>query len=320
MAAIHTERLNAQITHPALKAFLHMRARHWKACESTLIDPTVCISLPSDYKSHGAVLTPESSQLVEWLKPSAPREQTFSPEESARKLYTNSTYYMNPLTVDKRDEPVKLSGDSFILETDPFCPTFPGGDTWVSECIFTQRVVQTTIMTFFEDVARDPYKYTNPPFNLHAPEPTPDRPLTLSSEDAGESANFNPLPQEMLTLEQQSLVAARKLVADMKTALLVTPSTSEFEGSRLHLQKRIEKKEKELRELEKETLATGGLGAGAVPELRQEMENKAIGEQSAPKKEEETVLFAGRQADSEIAKGAQNSETVEEELARLGIR
>jgi hypothetical protein len=323
MAAIHSEMRNAQITDPALRAFLHMRARQWKAGDGGTADCTQCTSLPTNYKPQRTAPPPNTSNPIEWLKPSDSGEHSGSShEDNARHLYTNSTYYVEPSEAKKPDETRKMSVDSFILETDPVCPTFPGGDTCVGECIFTQRAVQQTIMDFFEQVARDPKNFCNAAFKLDIPEPTPANPLTLSAVDeAAQSSRFNTLPQEMLSPEQQALTTTKTTLLDLKTALLATPSTPKLGPGRQHLEERIAKTEAKLVSLEKKALATGGLPAGAADDLREKWENKSSGEKwvSVPPKTGEAISFAGVQADSEAVKGAGCLGTVEEELARLGM-
>jgi hypothetical protein len=321
MAIVHSEMRNAQITDPALKAFLHMRTRHWKAVGPDFMDCTQCHSLPADYKPQRTTPQSESLNQVEWLKPSEPRElDEYNPEENAHQLYANSSYYVEP-TEAQPDDPSKTSKDPFITDTDPVCPTFPGGDTNVGECIFTQRAMQQMIIGFFEQVAQDPKNFCNPVFQLDIPEPTPENPLTISASDAATAAasSFKTLPPEMLSPEQQTLTATKAALHNLKTALLATPFTSELEPGRQHLQSRIAKTEAKLASLEKKALSTGGLPEGAGMDSREEWENKTNGEKWMPPKTGKAVSFAGVQADSEVVKGAGCSGTVEEELARLGL-
>ncbi|KAF2679454.1 hypothetical protein K458DRAFT_346779 [Lentithecium fluviatile CBS 122367] len=321
MAAIQSHMRNAQVTDPALRAFLHMRTRQWEVVESNTTDCTRCTSLPTDYKVQRAPTKQDAPRPIEWLKPSEPREQDGAkPEEDARQLYANSTYYVDPST--PQPETRKLSVDSFILDTDPICPTFAGGDASIGECIFTQRMVQQTIMNFFEEAAQDPMNFCNPAFKLDVPAPTPDNPFTLSADEAAveaAAAASASLPQDMLSEEAQVLAAHREILADMKTALRATPSSAEFAPGRERLESRIARKKAKVVDLEKKALATGGLGAGAAQELRDKWENGTNGEKWVSKTKGDAIPFAGVEADSEVVKGAGCLGTVEEELARLGM-
>lgn len=176
-------------------------------------------------------------------------------------------------------------------------------------------------MAFFEEVAQDPANYCNPAFALDIPAPTPDNPFTMSASDenAAEAAGFDALPLDMLNPEQQTLVATKASVAEMKNALLATPSSPELAPGRQNLESRIGKKEALIAELEKKALATGGLAAGGAQEIRDKWESKSNGLKWVPPKTGQAIPFAGVQADSEIVKGAGCLGTVEEELARLGM-
>jgi hypothetical protein len=287
-----------------------------------MTDYNQCTSLPADYKPQRTSSPHSSTNMGEWLQPSAPPEENgFSPEESARRLYTDSTYYMEPSATTPPEEARKMSVDSFIDDLDPVCPTFPGGNTWVGECIFTQRAIQDIILTFFGEVAQDPTNYSNPAFALDIPTPTPDNPFTLSASEevTAEAAQFTSLPQDMLSPEQQTLITTKEALTEMKKALLATPSTPELAPGRQHLQSRIAKREAQLADLEKKALAAGGLAAGGAQDLRDKWETKSSGEKWIPPKMGQAIPFAGVQADSEVVKGAGCLGTVEEELARLGM-
>ncbi|KAF2643124.1 hypothetical protein P280DRAFT_393836 [Massarina eburnea CBS 473.64] len=307
MAIFNTVVNTAQISDPALKAFLHTRTREWKVSE--LKDPSKVLDLPHDYNVSPPT-APAERKTVNWLVFSKPVPSPFwtsftdfsCPTLGSKKRPVNSADYS---TVPKPKE----SESTIFYGAEALCPTFGGGDTWVGECIFTQPAVQDAVLDFFEDVAQDPKNYSNPAFTLDIPQPTPDNPLELDPS----FAPLSTMPEETLTEEQQAFNDAEAALIEMQIALSSTPSTTAtFKDSRERLVTRIAKKEAEVKDLAKTALATGGLGADAANRLRAKW---------MPTTEPQTQ-FAGVESDREEGLKVLDSEaglpdTVKEELKKL---
>lgn len=318
MAVIHSLMASSQVTNSALKTVLYTRTRQWRVSQSDCTNPNKCIDLPSDYVSEAFEIKKEYDKAIDWLEVTSPHHEEGDRMTTSQPATLSSAPDLNQ---DTQSE-TSTQPDDF-LEFDAICPTFGGGDTWVGECIFTQPVVQQAILRFFEEVARDPKDYCNPPFNKYnVPLPTPDNPLTFSApgETVKGPSTFDALPTEMLAPEKQELESAKIDLAAMKTALLATPQNdAELAEGRARLEKRVAKKEVEVSELTKKALASGAQGPGNAQELRKEWEDKSNGEKWTEKKPGYAIPFAGTTADSEVLKSAGCLETVEEELERLEL-
>jgi hypothetical protein len=86
-----------------------------------------------------------------WFEHATPAvEDNLRPSNKAVENYTKSTYFVKPYSDDLREKVAQ----EFFLGHGPICPTFPGGEALVGECIFTQPSVRDTILTFFEKVSK----------------------------------------------------------------------------------------------------------------------------------------------------------------------
>jgi hypothetical protein len=138
--------------HPGLKAFLHMRSRHWLAGDGGLTGPgchTTCTGMPKDWKPQSYSQRKADGKFNWFEHATSPVEDDFHPSKRAVKNYTKSTYFEKPYSEDAREK----AAHEFFIAQGPICPTFPGGEALVGECIFTQEGVRDTILRFFEQVA-----------------------------------------------------------------------------------------------------------------------------------------------------------------------
>lgn len=141
-----------------------------------------------------------------------------------------------------------------------------------------------------------------------------------SSDDPAALPASSNIPEEMLNREKQAVLAAQEELRALQIAFAVTPKDNpKLASSLLRLQKRIEKKNAEIKDLEEEALAAGALSAGAAKEVRKEWENKTNEEESAEKVPGKQIDFAGVKADSNLVAGAGCLNTVKEELAKLDL-
>ncbi|KAJ4286764.1 hypothetical protein N0V90_013016 [Kalmusia sp. IMI 367209] len=304
LAVIHSSLSSCHIRDPEVKAFLHARARHWECSRFRGSGPSQCNGLPLDYNSKAVSRQTDYTESIDWL-------------EVLRGGIDKRVD--NPFTNDSATKPATVTKEATInyddwQDVDPICPTFGGGDSWVGECVFTQRIVQEAVLKFFEDVARDPKGYCNPPFSLVSLDPSPANPLTLSADSA-----LDTLPDEMLNPEQQAVLTTQAELDYLKTSYHATPHDDpELVPGLQRLQGLITSKEAELKELEKKALAGGALGAGAAPEVRDSWQN-TDGEKWTEMKPGPKIDFAGVKADGDMVKSAGCLETVEEELAKLDM-
>lgn len=333
MAVISSLMNGSQISNPALKAFMHQRARQWKVAHNDAIDPAELTELPVDYVGAPPFISaPEEHQAINWLEKLSPSSMLLnyiraSADRLSSAVQSRSEQQDKP--TDALEEPAKSSKDTAaatssntFLDSNPICPTFAGGDTWIGECVLAQPNVQQAVMNFFEEVAQDPANYRNPEFKLNnVPQPTPDNPLTLSAGDAAaEAATRDGLPAEMVSEEQPALDKAKAEVEEMRAALSVTPADNPALTAGLQgLRKRLVKKEADVLQLEKKALVSGSLKAGAAQQQRGKWASQRTGEQWEAKKTGPAIPFAGVQLDSEVVKGAGLTATVEEELEKLDI-
>ncbi|KAF2440256.1 hypothetical protein P171DRAFT_435086 [Karstenula rhodostoma CBS 690.94] len=284
-----------QIHNPDVKAFLHTRARHWETSQHSSADPTQCKASPSDHISKAVSDKPASEMPIDWL-------ETVEGGVGHRADTPFANIPEAKVAIAATKEP---TSDDGFLDSTPLCPTFGGGDTWVGECIFTQSTVQQAVLNFFEDVARDPKGFCNPNFKHD---------LTIPVD-----SRFDALPDEMLNPEKQQVLAAQAELTRLEAAFHAIPQDKpDLLPGLVRLQKRIIKKDAELRELEERALAAGALGPGAAQDLRDKWKQQA-NEEWTEKKPGAPIQFAGVQADSNLVASAGCLNTVEEELARLEL-
>lgn len=223
------------------------------------------------------------------------------------------TKAINNTTADRR---LPKSQDSStdvqsLSSSGTICPTFAGGDCFLGESVFTQPLVRRAILSFFEEIARNPMNYKNSALTIYtnAPQPTADKPLELSSEVPADNGAPSFLPE--ITLEQAHLDEARETLIKMRVALDACPSNVEaLKVGREKLIKKINKKEMEIEELAKKALSNGGLKAGEAQDLRENWK---------PQKEGKMVPFAGTMVDSELLRAAGMLDTAKEELEKLDL-
>jgi hypothetical protein len=308
MAVIDTMIDATSIQNPRLKAFLHQRVRQWKITNQT--DPRKCSEVPSDYASQDREIDykkeegPEDPHSkVSWL-------DTVSSSGAISVvggLFKDLKLAVTPH--ESTPESDSESKDFGNYSYDPICPTFGGGDESVGECVFTTPAVQQAILEFFEEVAQNTSDYRNPAFTTSsAPQPTPETPLELDSEDSPPGI-FQALPVEM-SPEQQEVDNIKHRLANMKACLAATSTDNpELEEGRAGLEKRIITVTAELDEAQKKALASGGLKAGEAEEMREHWEMHSSGLK---------VPFAGTMVDSELLKGAGLFDTAQKALEELG--
>jgi hypothetical protein len=159
MAIINTGVDVSQIHEPALKAFLHMRTRQWKPSDNRTDDPSRLIDMPLDYKVPSTGQPQNVLGRINWLEKAT--GASVNHLKNARHRFNSSEYSKAPQPDTVADAPVY---DEWSSNTEALCPTFSGGDTWVGECVFTQPLVQDTILGFFEEVSQDTKNFCNPVF------------------------------------------------------------------------------------------------------------------------------------------------------------
>lgn len=300
MAVVHSLIDNSEITQPRIKAFLHQRTRQWKYFDLSFI-PTQCVELPDDYFSDVSKdTTSEDTKAPSWNEDLS--EQGPLPE------VTN-------IVSASEDRPTEVG-----LDTDDSsewkcgsvpCPTFAGGKEPTGECIFTDASVQRAILSFFEEVAKDPKNYQNPAFTtfFDIPRPTVDEPFALSADTTMQSSNNTQTTSHMLTPEQLELEETRTKLADMRVALDGCPDDVDvLAKGRARLMAKITKQEAAIKDLQVRSLSTGSLGVGEADEERQEW---------SPKVDGPRVPFAGTMVDSELLKAAGLGETANEEVEKI---
>ncbi|KAF1964716.1 hypothetical protein BU23DRAFT_547122 [Bimuria novae-zelandiae CBS 107.79] len=291
-----------QIKNPDLKAFLHARARHWQTSQFGSPNPSQCNALPSNYVSNAVSRKPDTEASIDWLEKSQGGVGHHAYTPCTKVLVSKAAMPPTP----------EASSDDGFQDDGPTCPTFGGGDTWVGECVFTQPVVQQAILSFFEDVARDPDNYCNPDFSLEIPNPSPEEPTTLSADSR--------LDADMLNPEKQVLLVAQEELRQLHAAFLATPQGDpEFGPALTRLEKLIKNKDAEIKELEEKAVAKGALGADAEQELRDNWKHKMNGEKWTEKVPGKNIPFAGVMADSNIVASAGCLDTTKEELAKLDL-
>lgn len=309
MALIHSLSDASQIKNANFREFLHRRARQWKCSERTS-DPLHCTDLPKDFyeifknKPQPKVFTPTKRvQHISW-------NDTSSWDSAGDSASARDHILPDMSSLEKTSAP-----RAFVASTewsdglDVVCPTYAGGDSFVGERVFTNPTIQHAILSFFEDIARDPAAYSNSESELYmaAPQPTPDNPLMLFDESSvKESDRISP---EMMP-EQAELYEARQMLGNMRMALDACPSNvKELEEGRDRLDKKIRDKEREIETLSRKILYNGGFQAGEAQEMRENWK---------PQKEGRKVAFAGTVVDSELLKAAGMFDTANEELEDLG--
>jgi hypothetical protein len=207
------------------------------------------------------------------------------------------------------EETVEWSSGQAVI-----CPTFAGGENPVGECIFTYPPVQHAILSFFQDVAQDPYNYRNPPtlkIYTEAPQPSPDNPLALSpniDDDNYTGINFQTLSPQT-TPEQVELEEALERLTELRVAFTACPDDiPELGKGRAKLEKKITLLETRIENLKTMALGHGGLVAGDVGDEKHgnwKMQVQGV-----------KVPFAGTMVDSELLKAAGLMESAEEGLGR----
>ncbi|KAF2197683.1 hypothetical protein GQ43DRAFT_458355 [Delitschia confertaspora ATCC 74209] len=275
MALIQTGCSPAQFSSPLLKSFLHRRAREWRV--SAQDQPNVCIEVPktAHIQEGTAVLTASTDEFaprlspINWLQAISSSSAGLPTSISPEKLCIVDELESGKTTPGRHED------------DEPLCPTFSAGETTIPECIFTDPAIYTSILGFFEEVAQDPAKYSNPKFAVNA----------SPASDNAESE----LPQEVDP--QQIEIEDRKAqILHMKESLAHIPEGDEIlKKGKEDLEKRIMRMEEQVKEMMKVQLAKGGLKSGEGAEVRNEW--KAVG--GGPK-----VKFAGIMVDSDLLKGA----------------
>ncbi|KAF2797737.1 hypothetical protein K505DRAFT_268896 [Melanomma pulvis-pyrius CBS 109.77] len=309
IATVHSMVDAIRITNPNLKAFLYQRARQWKVSDES--DPRKCIEVPSDYAGQAEESGPSARGPAEpgptpnWLETVSPSGPISAVSGLLRRLKL-------AVTPHKAGSEAGSESMSFTNhEFEPICLGFGGGDSTVGECVFTNTAVQHAILDFFEEVAQNPLDYRNPVFNLSFPQPTTDKPLTLTvpePEDT-EYAAFQPIQPAEMSPEQQEVDLHKQKLGNMKASLDATPRDKpELEKGRSGLERRIAKAEEELEKLQEKALATGEPKANEVEEVKENWETQRKGPM---------IPFAGTMVDSELVKGAGLLETAEEALREL---
>lgn len=303
MALVHSLIDDSQIKDPRVRAFLHQRSREWRYSDLTA-DAQHCIELPGNYSSHKAPLEETATKHIAW------NEQ--APKLGPLATVTNALHRLVVAATPKQSEippPVTDTATGWSSGQAAICPTFAGGYEYAGECVFTYPPVQHAVLSFFEEVAQDPEHYCNPNLEAYtaAPQPTPDNPLVLDPADGnGEGAS---LPPEM-TPEQAELDEAKEKLERMKLALEACPkNVPNLQQGRQKLVEKIGNQHVKVENLQKKTLACGGLGAGEAPEQRENWK---------PQMEGPKVKFAGADVDSELLKAAGLLDTAEEALASIG--
>lgn len=315
MALVHSLIDDSQIKDPHLRAFLHQRARQWKFSELTS-NPMHCTDLPencdqdtSKTQTPNTVSAMPSSKHISWHE-DIPQGPVASVKRALHRLTLTSSppKLPDPVAAAVDEENTKWASGQAVI-----CPSFGGGNNSVGECVFTHPTVQHAILAFFEEVAQDPENYRNPPMKLcaeaAAPQPSPDNPLALSTDDA--DTEFPAPWTNNTTPEQADLDSAREELDQMRKALSDCPSDiSALQPGREKLETKIQKLESRIQELEVKALGTGGLVAGEAAEKREKWKMQVEGP---------LVPFAGTMVDSELLKAAGFMGAACEGLERGGL-
>ncbi|OAL57092.1 hypothetical protein IQ07DRAFT_652273 [Pyrenochaeta sp. DS3sAY3a] len=303
MALVHSLMDDSQIKDPDLRTFLHQRTRQWNYCDRT-VNPYHCIDLPNQFNVEMDNNATKDAMAAEHISWSETIKSTEVVPELAKAISDTIADRRLPKSEDSSTDVQSLSSPGTI------CPTFAGGDCFLGESVFTQPLVRRAILSFFEEIGRNPTNYKNPTMTIYtnAPQPTADKPLELSGEAPDDGApSF--LPE--ITLEQAYLDEARETLTKMRVALDDCPSNVEvLKVGREKLIKKINKKEMEIEELAKKALSNGGLKAGEAQDLRENWK---------PQKEGKMVPFAGTMIDSELLRAAGMLDTAKEELEKLEL-
>ncbi|KAF3040364.1 hypothetical protein E8E12_009494 [Didymella heteroderae] len=310
MAVVHAMLDNSEVTHPSIKAFLHQRTRQWKYSDLSS-SPTQCTELPNDYAGESSTdNTPQGTNAVCWNE-NVPESGSLS--TITKTLHNLAMCVTPPANSDgsTMDSSASDISSEWKMSSVP-CPTFAGGKEPTGECIFTDSTVQRAVLSFFEDVARNPEGYRNPTFETlgNVPHPTADAPFALSADTTMEEPFEIQTAHHMLTPERQELEEARAKLADLRIALSGCPDDVEtLAKGRAKLTGKITKQETAIKDLEVKAISTGSLGAGEAENERKNW---------SPKVEGPKVPFAGTMADSELLKAAGLVDTASEELEKLG--
>jgi hypothetical protein len=298
---------DSQTKNASVRALLHQRTREWRYSALTN-NPQHCTELPEGYSSQTQSSETKIIRHMSWNESVPQTGATSGITRALHRLVVNST----PLKKGE-DETTPTASDAdteWSSGQAATCPTFAGGPETTGECILTNPAVRLAVLSFFEEVAQDPENYCNPDIKLYAeaPQPTPDNPLLLDPDNL-DVASFSSLPPEM-TPEQAEVDMAKETLEQMELALKACPvDVPELQSGRTKLIERISNRKVKIEKLEKKTLATGGLTAGAAPEQRENWK---------PQKEGTKVKFAGTEVDSELLKAAGLMDTADEELEKLG--
>jgi hypothetical protein len=310
MALIHTLIDYTQIKSPELRKFLHQRAREWRYSDLT-DDPQICTELPENYSSTAISSDEKITEHIAWNENVPKTSLLSSITNGLQRLAVSAT---SAKKAEPNSASPALDNDGWGSGQAAICPTFAGGPESVGECVLTNPATQDAILAFFEGVAQDPHNYRNPDMKTYttAPQPTPDKPLALDSEDPSVAELAFATPE--VTSEQADINDAKVTVERMKAALKACPeSVPGFQKGRAGLIERIAKLSTAIETLEKEALATDGSAAVKALEKReswpQDSKNWGL-------PEEGKAVFAGMTVDSEKVKDANIGDTMDEEELR----
>jgi hypothetical protein len=315
MALIHSLIDDSQIKDPHIRAFLHQRTRQWRFSDLTS-NPQHCTNLPTFYnqqtdQSPTSIDTSsvmQSTKHISWHE-SIPAGPASTLTKALHRLVLSITPSASgttpsPASTTEEETAEWSSGQAAI------CPTFAGGENPVGECIFTYPPVQHAILSFFQDVAQDPFNYHNPPtlkIYTEAPQPSPDNPLALSPNiDDDTGINFQTLSPQT-TPEQVELEEALERLIELRVALTAcSDDIPELGKGRAKLERKIAVLETRIENLKTMALGHGGLVAGDVGnEKRGNWKMQVQGVK---------VPFAVTMVDSELLKAAGLMESAEEGL------